>query len=292
VCWPFVELNVLKSCPLQERRRKNREAADRSRLKKRALLSALPAANDSLQRRVADLEAGLAASQAEANSLRDQVTFLRSLLGNSFSAGSGFINSLNSSNDSVSMSAGAVAGQAALAASSALAAASSASSNAANPPGALVLALACVLTLNNCGGMLLVVSEWGSEWTDGVAFSSGGTEGSGHGGRVLLSVQDDSNSASSTNLGSVQGWGNAGLFPDSAVAAASLLSLCLLLRIFYHALLIPALQAGRGYALSATSNCALPMWGSCVDGSSRWAACLTRASFWLLGRRRNKAHKN
>ena len=259
-------------------------------MKKRALLSALPAANDTLQRRVADLEACLAAAQAEAKSLRDQVTFLRGLLGSSFGSGVSAFGNGDSMN-SASFSAGAVAGQAALAASSALVAASD-SSNAANPPGALVLALACVLTLNNCGGVLVVASEWGNEWAGSVGLSSG-SEGSGHGGRVLLSVDEDSSfGGSSSNLGTLLGRPNAGLFPEPVVAVASLLSLCLWFRIFFRAVLIPAVRTGRSVALCATSGCALPMWRSCADSSGRWAAYLPKALFWFLSYRRSKPHEN
>lgn len=262
----------------EERRRKNRAAADRSRLKKRALLEALPAANDTLQRRVVDLEAGLAAAHADARSLRDQVAFLRSLLGGALGGG-GF-------------GAGAAAGHAASAAS---ALAASASGGASSPPGMLVLAVACVLTLNNCGGALLVASEWGGDWADSVGLSSSG-ERSGPGGRVLLSAGDGL-SREEGGFGapvSALGLRGVGVLPDAAVAAASLVALGLLLHWLGRAVLRPALRATRGAAASAAAaGCALPVWrhaGGSGSGTSGWWAAMPQVELRLLGRRAEKPH--
>lgn len=66
----------------EERRMKNREAADKSRLKKRMLLDTLPAMNAELEAKVRTLECSLAASKAEAQTLREQCNFLKTLLNN------------------------------------------------------------------------------------------------------------------------------------------------------------------------------------------------------------------
>jgi hypothetical protein len=274
----------------QERRRKNREAADRSRLKKRALLETLPVANDTLQRRVVDLEAGLAAAHAEATSLRDQVAFLRSLLGGSLSSNGGFGAGAGFS-AGTGFSAGAAAGHAA----------STGSGGASTPPGTLMLAVACVLTLNNGGGALLVAAEWGGDWAYAVGLSSS-ADRSGHGGRVLLSRDGDGSSRDGGGGGgapfSAFGLRGVGVLPDAAVAAASLVSLGFLLHVFCRAVLGPALRAAGGAAASAASGCALPVWrhggagGAGGAGASGWWAAVPQVVLRLLGRRGGKPHAN
>ena len=65
----------------EQRIQKNREAAERSRLKRKALLAVLPLENEALQNRMRELEAGLAASQSEVRKLQEQNDFLKQLIG-------------------------------------------------------------------------------------------------------------------------------------------------------------------------------------------------------------------
>eukprot|EP00616_Rhizochromulina_sp_CCMP1243_P006435 CAMPEP_0118964208 /NCGR_PEP_ID=MMETSP1173-20130426/1937_1 /TAXON_ID=1034831 /ORGANISM="Rhizochromulina marina cf, Strain CCMP1243" /LENGTH=452 /DNA_ID=CAMNT_0006912639 /DNA_START=40 /DNA_END=1398 /DNA_ORIENTATION=- len=65
---------------LEERRRKNRESADRSRAKKRRLLEALPKEKQALETQVRDLERRLAELENENSTLKEQNVFLRRLV--------------------------------------------------------------------------------------------------------------------------------------------------------------------------------------------------------------------
>jgi hypothetical protein len=139
----------------EERRLKNREAADKSRQKRRDLLEKLPAENAALEARVQALECGLAASQAEANSLREQCNFLKSLLsnGHNFLQDGGITQSLQNTYETTK------------------------SSIPHTSQGVLLLAVCCILTVNQFG--LLMESLPNNESL------------MHNGGRILLSVETE-----------------------------------------------------------------------------------------------------
>jgi hypothetical protein len=143
----------------EERRLRNREAADKSRQKRNDLLKSLPARNAQLEARVQDLECGLAASKAEAASLREQCSFLKSLIGNKLNYGaSAEVFSVSPDYDPSFMPN--------------------------STQGVLLLAVCCIVTVNQWGVLDDQVIE---------AYS----DISHNGGRILLStsVTDDESSA-------------------------------------------------------------------------------------------------
>lgn len=144
----------------EARRRRNREASDRSRAKRRALLQSLPEQNAALEARVVELERGLSASQAEASALREQVSFLQTLL----------------SNGGAKTSVAGTLGE--------LTAAAAATSPTSPAVGAFLLAVVCVFSINNEDGFLVneALSYFGEQNIDWPAGRVA------RGGRVLLSV--------------------------------------------------------------------------------------------------------
>jgi len=221
----------------EEQRRRNRAAADRSRNRRRALLSSLPAEKEALESRVRDLEQGLAASQAEAQSLKDQVGFLRSLLAGGAGAAAFATSKVSGAiNDGRAAAAAAVAdGTVAL-----------------TPSNVMLLAVACVLTVNECGAAFFLSP------TNGLGFGGfdgdDGSAGGGRGGRVLLSlvdlVDDDS---------------RARFLPRAVTDSAALVGLVLFARLVvlgaWHTLKEIAARA----ADSTSCRRRLPLWGGDKD---------------------------
>jgi len=132
----------------EERRLKNREAADRSRQKRRELLDMLPAKNAELEAKVQALECKLSASLAEATALREQCNFFKTLLSQGqFDNNSKNTFSLPSSSDVMVPH---------------------------SSQGVLLLAVCCVLTVNQCGLLVETFPE-----NEGIV---------NNGGRILLST--------------------------------------------------------------------------------------------------------
>jgi len=77
---PLPPTKKAKPVDQEERRRKNREAADRSRAKKRRLLDQLPKENQALQNRVKELEELVTGLEAENAALKEHNVFLRNLV--------------------------------------------------------------------------------------------------------------------------------------------------------------------------------------------------------------------
>jgi len=69
-----------KTIDVEERRRRNREAADRCRAKKRRLLESLPKENQALKKEIQDLKYRIDTLQAENITLQEQNVFLRNLV--------------------------------------------------------------------------------------------------------------------------------------------------------------------------------------------------------------------
>eukprot|EP00614_Pseudopedinella_elastica_P007725 CAMPEP_0172598984 /NCGR_PEP_ID=MMETSP1068-20121228/19092_1 /TAXON_ID=35684 /ORGANISM="Pseudopedinella elastica, Strain CCMP716" /LENGTH=425 /DNA_ID=CAMNT_0013399099 /DNA_START=41 /DNA_END=1315 /DNA_ORIENTATION=+ len=240
-----------------ERRRKNREASDKSRSRRRALLETLPAQNTELQARVAELERKLAVTTAENQSLRDQCLFLRSLV-----AGP-------RANDAAALAAAvpavAIVGGAAPASAHTNAgdrrAEVSPEVSTTTPSGAVLLAVCCVLTVNQCSVLAGDLSGWGSGWGGGSWHGGLEDEGyggapvdtawHGRGGRVLLSFDEPSTKKSAPEL-----------IPWAVTATATLLGLGVLLSTLWRCSTGPAtaqmlLMTAGGYFRRPTP---LPLW--------------------------------
>lgn len=148
---------------------KNREAANRSRLKKKTAMEALEQQVEQLNQQVSALQQELAASRAECAALREQNDFLKSLVRTPGSDAGSESSSWQSSSSSPR-------------------ARTSASTGSGLSSGVMVLAIVCAFTF---------VSDWfafsvpgsGSASNSSSGYTAGGA--SIRGGRVLLSVDED-----------------------------------------------------------------------------------------------------
>jgi hypothetical protein len=161
---------------IEARRRRNRESSDRSRAKRRALLQSLPEHNAALETRVLELERGLSASQAEASALRDQVSFLQSLVSGGGVEASHAIAGVADAFGKMTAVAAATVASPALPVTSPV-------------TGVVLLAVVCLLTMNQDQGF----AEIGVSFLGGNIFDKGDEAGSSvrRGGRVLLSTGSD-----------------------------------------------------------------------------------------------------
>jgi len=190
-----------------DRRAKNLASAYRSRERKRALLDALPVEKASLEAKVESLERELAAARAEAAALRDQCACLKDILLASGGGGGGAVSDKCGTfrkNDSVLPLVG-------IDPCGSSAVLSAVDEKAPAAKGVVLLAVCCMFTVNQCGvltethgfgalglgilGFQTGAGIWGSE--EGNRLSEGLRQ---HGGRVLLSMENDGEDETADSL--------------------------------------------------------------------------------------------
>ena len=216
----------------EDLRRRNRVAADKSRAKRIALLKSLPEEKRALEARVVELEQALAASRAEAGALRDQVAFLKTLtLGQHHSHAPG---SAAVTGGSDGTAGGAVADLRTA------------------PSQVMLLAVACVLTVNECGTMAGVFM--GGGWGYWGYNADGDGEHARLGGRVLLGVDDEDTDGSRPA---------SSFLPAPVVAPAALALIALLVWHLAALLVVPSLRPPLPTVISlrrAMRAAGLPLW--------------------------------
>jgi hypothetical protein len=179
----------------------------------------LPAEKQALEDTVRDLERGLAASQAEAKALRDQVSFLQRLVAGNAGGGLGgglgavglqFLGWGGGGAVNAAGAAGAAAGASGPTAGAGSVAPAGVSAVGTSPAGVMLLAVACLVTFNQAG---LATSLDFFDLSAAATAAAAATSPRGHGGRVLLSAGGDEG-----GVGRVALRWDLGLMPAAAAA--------------------------------------------------------------------------
>lgn len=239
------------------RRAKNLASAYRSRQKRRELLDKLPVEKASLEAKVESLERELAASRAEAASLRDQCACLKEIILGS--GGGGALSDKNYASRDDPMCT-----------DNCGRALSSAVGEAPAAKGVLLLAICCMLTVNqqdvlaeSCRIVAICIGSLGlrASWEARNDMNGGSGEGrQRHGGRVLMSIDDDGEEEIAEPLFSyigrinLSGGSEARLFENhnALVTVASILVFIALYVSFVHG--ISKMPSLRGLASSLKSS--------------------------------------